>query len=59
MNKFWSILNVEEKTNQQRKGVVVSYTVSQSDQQARPNQCGAGDKTWQDQDQDVVDKAEP
>lgn len=31
----------------------------QLDQQARPNECGAGDKMRQTQGQELVDRAEP
>ena len=59
MNKSWrSIYVMEENGNQQRKGSVVSHTVSQLAQQARPSQCGAGDKTRQAQDQKLVDRVE-
>ena len=50
---------MEENGNQQRKGFVVSHTMSQLPQQARPSQCGAGDKTRQAQGRELVDRVDP
>ena len=50
---------MEENVNQQRKYFAVSHAVSQLDQQARPSQCGASDKTQQAQGWELVARVEP
>ena len=60
MNKSWrSIYKVKDSKIQQRKGSVVSQTVSQPEQQARPSQWSGWCETGQAQGRNLVDRVEP
>ena len=60
MNKSWrSIYKVRDCKIQQRKGYVVSQTVSQPEQQVGPSQWSGWCETRQAQGRDLVDRVEP